>query len=232
MKRLTLATLLCIWLMLVPENLARAADQCSIKVCVKVFTDPHTGEVVITAKRIGRKPAPRVKTSPRPKVLLPRPKPTRTYKPRPKVVRKARSAGPSLADRLTQLIPSKAIHLQPSGGVLVGVPANFWSDTSNRFQANVLILGVPVSVNLTPTFEWDFGDGSIPFTTSLTGAAYPRGEIAHTYHRAGSYQATLTVSWAGTWSSDGATFPVLGNNILQYMQLPVTVAEGPTKFTR
>ncbi len=232
MKRITLATLLLISFTFSQESLARAADQCSIKVCVKVFTDPKTGEVVITAKKNGQKPKPRPKATVRPKPIAPRPKPTRIYKPRPKVVRKVKTPGPSLADRLTQLIPVREMHLQPSGEILVQVPANFWTDTSEKFQANVLILGVPVTVNLTPTFEWDFGDGSAPHTTSLRGAPYPRQEITHIYRRAGYYQATLRISWSGTWSSDGATFPVLGNNIVQFMQLPVQVVEGPTKFTR
>ena len=220
--------------------ISQAADQCSMKVCVKVFTDPRTGEVVITAKKNGHKATPKPKPKPRPKPsskpsskpIVQRPKPVRVYKPRARVIRKAASAGPSLADRLTQLIPVRAMHIQPSGEVLVQVPANFWTDTGEKFQAHVLILGVPVSVDLTPTFEWDFGDGTPTFATSLRGAPFPNQEITHTYRQPGHYQATVRISWAGTWSSDGATFPVLGNNIVQFMQVPVFAVAGPTKFTK
>ena len=231
-----MAIFLTAFIFSLPAPATWAADQCSIKVCVKVFTDPSTGEVVITAKKNGHKPTPRPKPTriyvPKPKPATPRPKPTRTYKPRPKVVRKKNVPGPSLADRLTQLIPTRAIHIQPTGDVLVQVPANFWTDTSDKFQAQVLILGVPVSVNLKPTFEWDFGDQAPTLVTTLRGGPYPSNQITHTYHRAGRYEASLRVSWAGTWSSDGATFPVLGNNIVQVMSVLVVVGQGPTKFTK
>ena len=213
---------------------AYAADQCSVKVCVSVFTDPKTGEVVITAKRNGRKPVVRKPTVPRAVRIEPQPKPTRTYKPRPRVVTKPkiRTPGPNLADRITQLIPRSSIFIQPNGRVLTQIPANFWTDTKPRFQASVVILKVLVYVNLVPTFSWDYGDGSPSELTPLRGAPYPLTEITHTYTRAGNYTATLAISWSGTWSADGATFPVLGNNIVQRVQLPVSVVEGPTKFTR
>jgi hypothetical protein len=213
---------------------AHAADQCSVKVCVNVFTDPKTGEVVITAKRNGRKPVVRRPAVPKAAPLIPKPKPTRTYKPRPRVATKPkiRTPGPSLEDRITQLIPRSSIFVQPSGRVLTQIPANFWTNTQPRFQAKVIILDVLVGVNLVPTFSWDYGDGSDSEITPLRGAPYPLTEITHTYRHAGNYTATLTISWSGTWSADGATFPVLGNNIVQRVQVPVNVVEGPTKFTR
>jgi len=213
---------------------ARAADQCSVKVCVNVFTDPKTGEVVITAKRNGRKSVVRKPSVPRAAPIIPKPKPTRTYSPRPRTIAKPkiRTPGPTLADRITQLIPRSSIYVQPSARVLTQIPANFWTDTKPRFQATVLILKVLVHVNLVPTFSWDYGDGCDSEITPLRGAPYPLTEITHTYTRAGNYTATLTISWSGTWSADGATFPVLGNNIIQRVQMPITVVEGPTKFTR
>jgi hypothetical protein len=221
-------------LTLISASPSQAADQCSVKVCVNVFTDPKTGEVVITAKRNGRKPVVRKPSVRRTVPLAPRPQPTRTYKPRPRTIAKPKvhTPGPSLEDRITQLIPRSSIFLQPSGKVLTQVPTNFWTNTQARFQAKVLILDVLVGVNLVPTFSWDFGDGSPALITPFRGAPYPLTQITHTYTRAGNYTAALTISWSGTWSADGATFPVLGNNIIQVVQIPVNVVEGPTKFTR
>jgi len=225
---------LCLSLAILPTTSALAADQCSVKVCVTVVTDPKTGEVVITAKRNGRKPVVRKPKVARTAPLIPRPKPTRTYKPRPRLVAKPKvhTPGPSLEDRITQLIPRSSIYVQPAGKVLTQVPANFWTNTRPRFQTKVIILDVLVGLDLVPTFSWDYGDGSPAQITPLRGAPYPLTQITHTYTRAGNYTAALTISWSGTWSADSATFPVLGNNIIQVVQLPINVVEGPTKFTR
>jgi hypothetical protein len=204
-------------------------QQCTIKVCVEVYTDPSTGRVIITAKKNPARRAVKHRTTPRVINPTPKPRPKRVYKPRSPIVKKP---GPSLADRLTQLIPIKPIHVQPQGSALVQVPVNFWTETESRFLKSVIILGVPVSVNLTPTFEWNFGDGSLPFETDVRGGPYPFMGITHTYRKAGEYQASLHISWSGTWSSEGNTFPVLGNNIVQTMSATIRVVEAPTKFTR
>lgn len=228
---------LLIALALLPIDSASAADQCSVKVCVSVFTDPHTGEVVITAKRNGKKAVVRKPYVPRAAPILPitpKPKPTRSYRPRPRIMAKPKihTPGASLSDRITQLIPRSSIFVQPSGKVLTQLPANFWTDTKPRFEATVVILKVLVHVNLVPTFSWDYGDGSDSQITPLRGAPFPLTQITHVYTRKGEYTATLTISWSGTWSADGATFPVLGNNILQVVRIPISVVEGPTKFTQ
>ena len=107
--------------LLLSANPANAAPNCSTKVCVKVYTDPKTGKLIITAKQNGSSTAPK-------------PIPTRTWKPRPYTPKPSPVAKPvvkpqatvvvtkkyppkpvvklSLSDQLAQLIPIKEIHHQ------------------------------------------------------------------------------------------------------------------------
>jgi hypothetical protein len=107
-------------LLLLSVNPAIAAPNCKTKVCVKVYTDPKTGKLIITAKQNGSSATP--KPIPKP-VVKPIPKPTRTWKPRPytprpvatAIVPKKYTPKPvvklSLSDQLAQLIPMKHIEV-------------------------------------------------------------------------------------------------------------------------
>ena len=108
---------------------ASAAPNCTTKVCVKVYTDPKTGKLIISAKQNGSstkpKPTPAVTATPTPKqtvvpkpiqkkTVVPKPIPKPTPKPTPKpsvVVTKKYVPKPvvklSLSDQLAQLIPMK-----------------------------------------------------------------------------------------------------------------------------
>ena len=178
--------------LLLSANPASAAPNCSTKVCVKVYTDPKTGKLIITAKQNGSSTAPK-------------PIPTRTWKPRPYtpkpspvakpvvrpsttvIVKKKYTPKPvvklSLSDQLAQLIPIKEIHHQPATSALVQVPVNFWTTTPPNFKTSVVMLGVPITVYLSPTYLWDFGDG----TTST------RSHPTKFYSKPGKYSVTLTI---------------------------------------
>ena len=195
---------------------------CEKKVCIKVYTDPKSGRVVIEAKK--GKPKVVVTYKPAPKIITPKPTPTRTYKPRPYTPRPRVSKKPatSLADKLAQLIPNREISKLPIGDALVQVPVKFSTNTDLVFQSVVKILGVAVQVHLTPVFSWDFGDGT---TTSANVQS-----IEHTYRRAGDYNVVLRVAWTGNWLANGIWAPITGGAIIKTMTLPVTVKPGPIKY--
>jgi hypothetical protein len=201
---------------------------------VQVYTDPSTGRVIIKAHRTAPTPVPRPTRTYVYRPYTPRPVPTRAYVPRPRITHKPApviNTALSLADQLSQLIPSHTLHVQPAGHVLPGVPAYFWSDTDPTFTTAVNILGVPVSVFLTPAFVWNFGDGSASQSFSNRGGPYPTGEVTHSYRSSGTYTATLSVSWAGTWAANNFSYPVLGGAIVQSSSISVTVVPGPTRYT-
>jgi hypothetical protein len=220
--------LLIALLLLFSANSAVAAPNCNTKVCVKVYTDPKTGKLIITANRNGSsttpKPIPTRTWKPRP--YTPRPKPTTvvTKKYTPKPVVKL-----SLSDQLAQLIPVKDIFHQPATSALVQVPVNFWTTTPPTFKTSVVMLGVPITVYLSPTYLWDFGDGA-KLSTVSRGAAFPNQSITHIYTRAGSYSASLQITWGGTWQASGATSAVSGGAIVQNLYTQVNVVTAPSKY--
>ena len=234
------------FLLLLSVNPAVAAPNCNTKVCVKVYTDPKTGKLIITANRNGSsatpKPIPKPVVKPIPKPApKPAPKPKITLKPRPytprpvatAIVPKKYTPKPvvklSLSDQLAQLIPMKEIHHQPATSALVQVPVNFWTTTPPNFKTSVVMLGVPITVYLSPTYLWDFGDGTKLSTTSR-GAAFPNQSITHTYSRAGTYLASLQITWGGTWKASGTTSEVSGGAIVQNMYTQVKVVTAPSKY--
>jgi hypothetical protein len=223
-------------LLLLSVNPAVAAPNCNTKVCVKVYTDPKTGKLIITANRNGSsstpKPAPTRTWKPRPYT----PKPTVTVKPTPKpttIVTKKYTPKPvvklSLSDQLAQLIPMKDIYHQPTANALVQVPVNFWTTTPPTFKTSVVMLGVPITVYLSPTYLWDFGDGT-RLSTASRGAAFPNQSITHTYSRAGSYMASLRITWGGSWKASGTTSAVTGGAIVQNLYTEVRVSSAPSKY--
>ena len=228
--------LLIALILIFTANSAAAAPNCTTKVCVKVYTDPKTGKLIITANRNGSsatpKPAPTRTWIPRP--YTPRPKPTVTSPPKPRVIiTKKYTPKPvvklSLSDQLAQLIPVKDIFHQPATGALVQVPVNFWTTTPPTFKTSVVMLGVPITVYLSPTYLWDFGDGT-KYSTTSRGGPYPDRSITHTYRNAGSYLASLTISWGGNWKASGVTSAVSGGAIIQTLFSQVQVASAPSKY--
>jgi hypothetical protein len=227
--------LLIALLLLISINPAIAAPNCNTKVCVKVYTDPKTGKLIITAKQNGSSTSPK-----------PIPKPTRTWKPRPytprpytprpvatAIVPKKYTPKPvvklSLSDQLAQLIPMKEIHHQPASSALVQVPVNFWTTTPPHFKTSVVMLGVPITVYLSPTYLWDFGDGT-ELSSTTRGAPFPNQSITHTYTRTGSYAASLQITWGGTWKASGTTSEVSGGAIVQTLYTEVNVVSAPSKY--
>jgi hypothetical protein len=222
-------------LLLLSVSPAVAAQNCNTKVCVKVYTDPKTGKLIITANRNGSSTTPKPNPTPT-RTWKPRPYTPRPYTPRPKptaVVPKKYTPKPvvklSLSDQLAQLIPVKDIFHQPAISALVQVPVNFWTTTPPTFKTSVVMLGVPITVYLSPTYLWDFGDGTKLSTTSR-GAAFPNQSITHIYTRAGSYAASLQITWGGTWQASGATSAVSGGAIVQNLYTQVKVVTAPSKY--
>jgi hypothetical protein len=110
----------------------------------------------------------------------------------------------------------------PPGENLVQMPIKFSTNTDLLFQSLVSILGVAVLVHLTPSFSWNFGDG----TTSNQSTQ----QIEHTYHQEGDYLVALKVSWSGNWFANGVWSQITGGAIVKTMAIPVTVISAPIKY--
>ena len=246
MKKKLLA-LLVMANLIAPHSIAHAATDCAQKVCVEVYTDPTTNQLVIKARKgsgpVSPKPLPTHSPAPaspaKRKVVnpatpratrAPRPYVYRPYTPRANRVAKVTKPATSLVDQLSQLIPTHNFFYQPSPTVVVGIPVYLWSDTNPQFSTVVTLLGEAISVDLQPSFTFNFGDGSPELTSDNPGAPYPAGSITHRYLRPGDYPATLRVSWGGQWSAAGLMSPVMGGAIVQNYQQVIHVSPAPTKY--
>jgi hypothetical protein len=223
-------------------------NDCKKTACIKVYTDNN--QIIIEAKKGGstvkkaitqapKKPVVKAKptTKPRPLFLLPQPKlkpvvkkPTvkTTYKrpTKPKVKKAATKV--NLSDRLTKLVPTAGVAYQPEFEPLVKVPVYFWCDLPDLFQSRVEIIGEIIDVTLRPSYLWSFGDGSTLATTD-SGAAYPNGEIQHSYLKPGSYVVTLVTTWNGSFTHKAQVRAVTGK-VVKISLAAINIVSAPTTF--
>ena len=231
---------------LAPISPAIGAD-CIEKACIEVYTqDGHiviegrkgSGEKstkVITAP--SKSAAPKVKatkkTAIKPPVSRTSKKPTVKKPPSTKTskkpaVKKSAASATSLEDKLIESIPTAGISYQPSFSPLVQTPVYFWSDIPTVITKKVEIVGEVVNVRLRPTFIWHYGDGVI-YMTRKVGAAFPDGEIRHTYSKPGHYLIELITRWDGEFTIDGVSARIPGE-ITTVSVLPITVVAAPIRF--
>lgn len=218
-----------------------AAD-CIEKACIEVYT--QDGHIVIEGRKgsgekstkvipapsksaapkvkASKKPVtrpPSIKTSKKPTIKKPRKKPD---------VKQSPAKAASLEDKLIESIPTAGISYQPSFSPLVQTPVYFWSDIPTVVTKKVEIVGEVVNVRLRPTFIWHYGDGVI-FVTRKVGAAFPDGEIRHTYSKPGHYLIELITRWDGEFTIDGVSARIPGE-ITTVSVLPITVVAAPIRF--
>lgn len=222
---------------------AAFATDCQEKACIDVYT--QDGHIVIEGRKgSGPKstkvivPAPKKSIAAKPKVskkpVLPRPVATAAIKPSVKkvpkrpVVKKSATGATSLEDKLIESIPTAGISYQPSFSPLVQTPVFFWSDIPTLVTKKVAVVGEVVDVRLKPLFIWHYGDGVI-FITRKVGAAFPDGEIQHTYSKPGHYIIELITRWDGEFTVDGISAPIPGD-ITTVSVLPITVVAAPIRL--
>lgn len=124
----------------------------------------------------------------------------------------ARVVTASLSDRVSQLIPIGALHTQPSNGVVVGRPVYFWSTTPTSFDVTLRVAGVPVRLELTPSFEWRYGNDTVQEvrTTKSPGTPYPIPSNTFTYKDSGIKEVKLITTWSGEFTVAGVKSPING----------------------
>jgi hypothetical protein len=211
-------------LLLLPIQSANAA--CTGNLCIDVYT--QNGQLVIEGKKAGSTstPKPRVVAT-----ITPKPRPTTThkyiYKPRTSTP-KPRSTTKSLADKILESLPTMQVAYQPVGKALIKVPVIFFTDMPTSFTKEYSILGSAITVYLSPSSLWSFGDGSV-LITSKPGHPYPSTDITHSYSAPGTYTVTVATLWTGRFKVGGISFPITGS-IKQVSAVDVKVVGTSTKF--
>ena len=111
-----------------------------------------------------------------------------------------------------------AVHSEPNGWAVVGVPANFWAEVQPATVAGTL-LGGPAAVRFTPElYRWSYGDGAerASATPGATWAALGQQELtatatSHVYTARAGRQAQVEVVYAAEFRvGAGPWLPVLG----------------------
>jgi len=109
--------------------------------------------------------------------------------------------------------------MEPSGWVVVGLPANFFGSAERQVLAGT-VLDAPAEVRFTPvSYTWDFGDGqsltsSSPGSTwaSLGLPEFSRTATSHTYSEPGAFTIRLTVSFSAEYRFGVDAFiPLVGS---------------------
>lgn len=130
---------------------------------------------------------------------------------------------------LPKLLPST----QPNEHVLVNTEIYFLTNQNRNFgPRNLIITGVPITLNASAVWTWDFGDGTVVETFN-SGAGFPNGEIKHIYETKGFKTVTITTTWQAKWSTiNNQDLPVLGKNLVQKTTFNLLVHEARGVLTR
>ncbi|SFL91462.1 hypothetical protein [Geodermatophilus ruber] len=129
-------------------------------------------------------------------------------------------------------LPELVTQQQPPGNGLAGLPVIFFTDGSQTTQTfTVTIRGFTVDIVATATgFTWHTGDGA-ELTTTDPGAPYPDHTVTHDY-RSGTYTASLTTTWSGTFSvNGGASADVPGTTTTDGPPVTFTVLQARPVLT-
>jgi hypothetical protein len=162
------------------------------KTCVSVVREG--GELVITARRDPIRRSAKVESSPTP---IPTPTLSKSTAPsqrgRVKTPVRRGTPRPSLSDQIRELLPPGSFTLWPRAGAVIYEPLLIHAQGCAPFRKTLPILDTSILLELTPTIEWNWGDGS---SESWRGAAQ-RG--AHIYRRAGRYSIVMRCHWSGAY---------------------------------
>ncbi|MFI8525148.1 hypothetical protein ACIGB8_11905 [Promicromonospora sukumoe] len=102
-----------------------------------------------------------------------------------------------------QIAPSEVNVQPPDGWTLVNVDTIAFTDRKPRTVSTELF-GIPVEIRaVASSYSWDFGDGTLPLSTTDPGAPYPAYTIAHAYVEPGSATISLTTTWGGQFRLAG-----------------------------
>lgn len=108
---------------------------------------------------------------------------------------------------VAQFLPAAAaLHAEPDGWAVVGVPANFWVDVA-PVTVDGELLGEAAEVRFTPrAYRWEYGDGAIQTTTNpgATWAILDQEELtetatSHRYRERAIVRPAVTVLYAAEY---------------------------------
>lgn len=123
-------------------------------------------------------------------------------------------------------VPELRPTAEPDTGAVVQLPL-LWAShqSSDPLERNDLLESLPTRLVAAPSWQWDFGDGSV-LQTSEGGCAYPCMDVAHTFRQAGDYQVSVRTTWQARFWVDGLGPFEVADPVTQVRSLTVHVGEG------
>jgi hypothetical protein len=141
--------------------------------------------------------------------------------------------------RLAQQVapPAPELGFAPTGNAIVNLPVLVWATPQSTIRRDFAPFGIPVSVTLTPSWEWTFGPGATsrtthpgqPYRDNGVPVARDPGYVTHSYRTPGARDVTVTVRWAATWSLDDGAPRALGD-LTRSDTVGVSVREAPSRL--
>jgi hypothetical protein len=129
-------------------------------------------------------------------------------------------------------LPPLQIGVQPKNPVPANVPLVVWVNQPTQFGPQSLDVGeVEVLVTATPEWVWQFGSGA-GFTTTDPGAAWPVGNLRHTFRRAGSREVAVTANWRAWWQVEGGELLPVAEVLTQRATTEVDVRQARAVLKR
>jgi len=130
--------------------------------------------------------------------------------------------GQAAADAFSQLLSVAAPTHQPDPIAIVNIPTLFATNIPPVQTFAETLLGQQVSITVTASWVWDFGDGAT-LTTSNPGGAYPNTSLNHNYEQAGKYTVRVTTNWSGVYSIDGGPPQPISGGVVSRPSPPFVV---------
>lgn len=145
---------------------------------------------------------------------------------------KREDAEARLREVVTEVVPAlRPIH-QPADGVLPHLPVIFDArQPAGTTTSGHLIVGLPVTLSVTPRWVWEFGDGE-SVVSEVPGGRWPDRSVSHSYSHAGAHDVRVRTVWSATYLVDGLGPLVVDEPVLQEARLPLRVGEGRAVLVR
>jgi hypothetical protein len=126
----------------------------------------------------------------------------------------------TIADVARFLPATAALHAEPDGWAVVGVPTNFWAEAAPATVAGEL-LGQPAQVRFRPVaYRFDYGDGTTR-TSASPGSSWAalgqeeltRTPTGHVYRERAARQASVTVVWSAAYRFAGGPWTAVAGAV-------------------
>ena len=134
--------------------------------------------------------------------------------------------GSQVHEWITRGLPPQRLTFQPTRGAVTQLPVVFDSGQSSAgLHATLDLAGRSVALEATPTWRWEFGDGTRRETTD-PGGAFPNLAVAHSFRVSRAYRVRMVTTWTARFTVEGlGPFPVT-EPVSQSTLATIPVGEG------